>query len=465
MKAFQEKTKEIEEQAVHEAMRGMAIRTHQEGQYNNASEMQGMPSISSMPENIPGEMPPIPEGPYNDADYAMPPVDENGYVPEMEELPQAEDIIFGKASRAKEKKLKIKEIDANSGRITLEGRIVSSECRETKTGKGMLIFEIYDGTGVITCKSFAEDATKGNEILEKMKSAKAIKTTGKAGLDAYAGDITVMANIIAEISDDGLPPIPEEDDSSPLILGSAPVIKEPLVKIADLNPESGSVCIDGEIQAMEDKETKSGKVILSIDIYDGTSTMTCKAFLPGNSAKKIIKRLGSTPAIKLAGKAQMDTFSNELTVMANTIMVSEPKPKTVRMDNAEVKRVELHMHTKMSAMDAMTSATDLIKRAMKWGMKSIAITDHGVVQAFPEAYHLLGRDNPDMKVIYGVEAYLAPDKENSVTNAKGQPLDTTYCVLDLETTGFSAVTEKITEVGIMKVKDGKVNSTKSCRSY
>ncbi len=462
MKAFQEKTKEIEEQAVHEAMRGMEIRTHQEGQHNNASELQGMPSISTMSESTTGEMPPIPEGPYNDADYAMPSVDENGYVLEMEGLPQAEDIIFGKASRAKEKKLKIKEIDANSGRITLEGRIVNSECRETKTGKGMLIFEIYDGTGVITCKSFAEDATKGNEILEKMKSAKAIKTTGKAGLDAYAGDITVMANIIAEISDEGLPPIPEEDDSSPLILGSAPVIKEPLVKIADLNPESGSVCIDGEIQAMEDKETKSGKVILSIDIYDGTSTMTCKAFLPGNSAKKIIKRLGSTPAIKLAGKAQMDTFSNELTVMANTIMVSEPKPKTVRMDNAEVKRVELHMHTKMSAMDAMTSATDLIKRAMKWGMKSIAITDHGVVQAFPEAYHLLGRDNPDMKVIYGVEAYLAPDKENSVTNAKGQPLDTTYCVLDLETTGFSAVTEKITEVGIMKVKDGKVIDEFSC---
>ena len=135
MKAFQEKTKEIEDQAVHEAMRGMEIRTHQEGQHNNASELQGMPSISTMSESTTGEMPPIPEGPYNDVDYAMPSVDENGYVLEMEELPQAEDIIFGKASRAKEKKLKIKEIDANSGRITLEGRIVNSECRETKTGK------------------------------------------------------------------------------------------------------------------------------------------------------------------------------------------------------------------------------------------------------------------------------------------------------------------------------------------
>ena len=78
------------------------------------------------------------------------------------------------------------------------------------------------------------------------------------------------------------------------------------------------------------------------------------------------------------------------------------------------------------------------------------------MQAFPEAHKLLGRDNPDMKVIYGVEAYLAPDKKPSVTNAKGQSIDTTYCVLDLETTGFSPVTEKITEIGIMKLKDGKV---------
>ena len=443
VKAFQEKTKKIEEQAVHEAMRGIAIRTHQEEQYN-APEIQG-------------DIPSLPEGPYNDADYAMPPEAELGYMPEMEELPQAENIIFGKPSRAKEKKMKIKELDANSGRVTLEGRIVNSECRETKTGKGMLIYEIYDGTGIITCKSFAEDGAKGNEILEKIKSAKAIKTIGKAGFDSYAGDITVMANIIAEISDEGMPPLPEEDDSTPLILGSSMNISDPLVKIVDINPESGNVCIDGEIQAMEDKETKSGKVILSIDIYDGTSTMTCKAFLPGNSAKKIIKRLKGTKAIKLAGRAQMDTFSNELTVMANTIVVSEPLTKTKREDHAEVKRVELHMHTKMSAMDAMTSAEDLIKRAMSWGMKSIAITDHGVVQAFPEAYHLLGRDNQDMKVIYGVEAYLVPDKEKSVKNPRGQILeDATYCVLDLETTGISITTEKITEVGIMKVKNGEV---------
>ena len=463
-----EKAKQVQQKAIENVMREAmeAQRMAAEKQAQNSGEnMQNNhqqqshqnPSAQNYEQYPASEMPPIPEGVYNDVDYAMPTDADMGYIPEMPENEEPSNIIFGKPSRAKETLFKIKDITSNDSRVTIEGRIVSCECKETKTGKGMLIFEIYDGTGIMNCKAFAKDITEGNEVSEKIQSAKAIKVTGKSGMDAYAGDLTVMANIIIEISDEGMPQLPEEDTNSPLILGNSMNISDPLVKITDLNAESGNVCIDGEILGMEDKETKTGKVILSINIYDGTSTMTCKAFLPGKNAKNIVKRLGKTKAVKLAGRAQMDAFSNELTIMANTIVESTPLPKTTREDKAEVKRVELHMHTKMSAMDAMTSATDLIKRAMSWGMKSIAITDHGVVQAFPEAYHLLGRDNPDMKVIYGVEAYLVPDKEKSVKNPRGQVLDdATYCVLDLETTGISITTEKITEVGIMKVKNGEV---------
>ena len=463
-----EKAKQVQQKAIENVMREAmeAQRMAAEKQAQNSGEnMQNNhqqqshqnPSAQNYEQYPASEMPPIPEGVYNDVDYAMPTDADMGDIPEMPENEEPSNIIFGKPSRAKETLFKIKDITSNDSRVTIEGRIVSCECKETKTGKGMLIFEIYDGTGIMNCKAFAKDITEGNEVSEKIQSAKAIKVTGKSGMDAYAGDLTVMANIIIEISDEGMPQLPEEDTSSPLILGNSMNISDPLVKITDLNAESGNVCIDGEILGMEDKETKTGKVILSINIYDGTSTMTCKAFLPGKNAKNIVKRLGKTKAVKLAGRAQMDAFSNELTIMANTIVESTPLPKTTREDKAEVKRVELHMHTKMSAMDAMTSATDLIKRAMSWGMKSIAITDHGVVQAFPEAYHLLGRDNPDMKVIYGVEAYLVPDKEKSVKNPRGQVLnDATYCVLDLETTGISITTEKITEVGIMKVKNGEV---------
>ena len=414
------------------------------------------------------ENPTIPE--YNDVDYQMP-TDIEGYIPNEDEpniqengnYSEPQEYIMGKPSKAKEKHVNIKDITANDGRVTLEGRIVTSEVRETRSGKGMLIFDLYDGTGTITIKSFAKDLKEGQEMIEKIKNAKAIKVIGKAGLDTYAGDVTVIANTIMETNSD-VPELPdeEEQEETPLILGTSQNITEPLVKIEDLGVDDGKIALQGEVIYTEDRTLKSGKTLFSFDLYDGTSTITCKAFLNKETAKKTMKRIQNAPGLKISGTAQMDTFSNELTVMANTIVEAEGLKKVTRQDNSEVKRVELHMHTQMSQMDAMTSAKDLIKSALKWGMKSIAITDHGVVQAFPEAHKLLGYDNPDMKIIYGVEAYLAPDKNPVVANGKGQSIDTTYCVLDLETTGFSATTEKITEVGIMKLKDGEVIDEFSC---
>ena len=370
------------------------------------------------------------------------------------------DYIIGKPSKAKENHVKIKDINANSGKVTIEGRIAELDARDTKSGKKMIILDIYDGTGIMTCKSFCtmEESTI---VLEKLEKVKAIKIIGKAGLDTFAGDVTIIANSIIE-TDAEVPELPEEDNSSPLILGNSLTINEPLVKIKDLGVDDKKVSLEGEVINSEDRELKSGRVLYSFDLYDGTSTLTCKAFLDKKNAKKIMGRIKNAKAIKIAGTAQMDSFSHEQTVMAYTIIEIEPPKKEIRMDNAEEKRVELHMHTKMSQMDGMTSATDLIKRAMKWGMKSIAITDHGVVQAFPEAHKLLGFDNHDIKIIYGVEAYLAPDKVSPVSFSKGQSIDTTNCVLDLETTGFSFRTEKITEVGIMKVKNGEVIDEFSC---
>ncbi len=404
----------------------------------------------------------IPVQEYVEPDYQMP-TDED-YIPEEVEAevePVNMEYIMGKPSRAKEKHVMVKELGADSGRVTLEGRVVTADVRETKSGKGILIFDIYDGTGRITIKSFSKDLKEGKEMIEKIEHAKAIKAIGKAGLDSYAGDVTVIANTIIETETE-FPKMPEEDDSTPLIYGSSMNITEPLVKIDELGVDDGKISLQGEVIYSEDRTLKSGKTLFSFDLYDGTSTITCKAFLEKDRAKKTMKRITGAKGVKISGTASMDTFSNELTVMVNTIIETEGLKKEIRQDNSEVKRVELHMHTQMSQMDAMTSATDLIKRAMKWGMKSIAITDHGVVQSFPEAHKLLGYDNPDMKIIYGMEAYLAPDKNPAVENSKGQDLDTTYCVLDLETTGFSATTEKITEVGIMKLKNGEVIDEFSC---
>lgn len=247
-----------------------------------------------------------------------------------------------------------------------------------------------------------------------------------------------------------------------LILGRNANIKDPVIKITDITPNEGTPSIQGEISNVDAKELRSGKLLVSFDLYDGSSSMTCKSFVKPGDGDEVFSRLKKTKAVKLLGNAGYSNFSGEVEMIANTIIEVEPIKKAVRVDNAKVKRVELHMHTQMSQMDAVSSASDLIKRAMSWGMKSIAITDHGVVQSFPEAHKLLGRNNPDMKVIYGVEAYLAPDKKPSVTNSMGQSIDTTYCVLDLETTGFSAVTEKITEIGIMKLQGGKVIDKFAC---
>ncbi len=257
-------------------------------------------------------------------------------------------------------------------------------------------------------------------------------------------------------------PHDKEEETSPLIYGRSMKLKEQLVKIIDLSVDSGKVVLDGEILNIDSRELKNGKVLVMFDLYDGSSTITCKVFSDGDKSKALIGKLKGAKGVKLEGTAQFDPFAKELGVIANVIIESTGLKKQTRMDNSKEKRVELHMHTQMSQMDGMTSATDLLKRAAKWGMKSIAITDHGVVQAFPEAHHFCEK-NPDLKVIYGVEAYLAPDRTPVVSFPRGQDIDnTTYCVLDLETTGFSFRTEKITEIGIMKMKNGEVIDEFSC---
>ena len=443
MQKIVQKAKEAEEKEVNKIIEHIEMANKQLEQEN----------LKSLEDSYVGE---------EDPNY-MPPESMPYMVEEAPKVAEDEnqELILGKQTKAKENKVKIKDITPSDTSITLEGRVSNLEKRMTKSEKVLLIFELYDGTGTITCKSFTVPEDSQN-VITKLEEANTVKIIGKAGVDSYAGDVTVIGNTIYKTNNDQIPNKPEEDESTPLILGTSQNIQEKLTTVQELSADDGRVALQGEVIFMEPRELKSGKTLLSFDLYDGTSTLTCKAFLNKDQSKKVQGRIAKAKGIKIAGTAGMDSFSNELSVMANTIVETEGLKKEIRMDNSEHKRVELHMHTKMSQMDAMTSAKDLIKRAMKWGMKSIAITDHGVVQSFPEAHKLLGVDNPDMKVIYGVEAYLAPDNTKSVYNNKGQEINTTYCVLDLETTGFSAKTEKITEIGIMKVKNGEVIDEFSC---
>jgi len=254
----------------------------------------------------------------------------------------------------------------------------------------------------------------------------------------------------------------KQPEKTNLILGRNSNIKEPLTKVIDITVDSGKVALEGEVINTDSRELKNGKVLILFDLYDGSSTITCKAFAEADKAGEALSRIKSSKGIKLLGNAQFDPYAKELGVIANIIIETEGKAKQTRKDNAEVKRVELHMHTQMSQMDGVTSCADLLKRVVSWGMKSIAITDHGVVQAFPDAHKFLGKSGADIKVIYGVEAYLVPDGVSSVSLSKGQNIDTEYCVLDIETTGLSFRTEKITEFGAIKIKNGEIIDQFEC---
>ena len=257
----------------------------------------------------------------------------------------------------------------------------------------------------------------------------------------------------------------EEEKDTPLIMGRNMNVKGNPIKIKDISVDSDKVVIDGELIAdtMDSREIKNGeKVILMFNVYDGTSSITCKAFLDTDKFKAVSKRIKGSKGLKIDGIAKYDQFAKEITIMANTIIETQGTKKVKRMDDAVKKRVELHMHTQMSQMDAITPCADLVKRAVSWGWNAVAITDHGVVQSFPDAHKLLEKTGDDIKVLYGVEGYFVPDKDPGVFNSKGQSLDTEYCVLDLETTGISYKTEKITEVGIIKYKNGEVIDEFEC---
>ena len=202
-----------------------------------------------------------------------------------------------------------------------------------------------------------------------------------------------------------------EEEQTPLIVGRTANIKEQIVKIKDLTSDYGKVALQGKVIKTDSRELKNGKTLVMFDVYDGTSTITCKSFVEPEKLKKVLNRIKKGIRVKLQGNAQYDNFAKEIGVIANIVIELPQQEEIRRMDNSEIKRVELHLHTQMSQMDAVTPAKELIKRAAAWGMKSIAITDHGVVQAFPEAKHAVDDLGLDIKVIYGVEAYFVPDDE------------------------------------------------------
>ena len=239
-------------------------------------------------------------------------------------------------------------------------------------------------------------------------------------------------------------------------------------KLSDVFEGTGETVVRGQIMTMEDRETRTGKFIVTMEITDFTDSIAVKLFLGDENAKKeFYGKVKKNSFVRVKGVAKYDTYDRQVEISSVEGMRLIPA-FTVgekRKDTAVDKRVELHCHTNMSDMDGVSKCGKIVRRAYEWGHKAIAITDHGVVQAFPDAWHEYcdikkeckreGKEC-DFKVIYGVEAYLVDDLKDMIVNPRGQKLDDTYVVFDLETTGFSAKSDKIIEIGAVKVTNGKI---------
>lgn len=227
------------------------------------------------------------------------------------------------------------------------------------------------------------------------------------------------------------------------------------INIEEIWGEMGEVTIRGKVRALETREIRNERTIVSFEITDFTDTIKVKMFVHNEQLAELTGDLKVGAFLKLKGVTVNDTFDRELTIGSVVGVMKIPDFTTARMDNSARKRVELHCHTKMSDMDGVSDVKDIIRRAKKWGHRALAITDHGCVQAFPDANHALDHGD-DFKVIYGVEGYLVDDLKEIVTDGKGQTLDAAYVVFDIETTGFSPVTNRIIEIGAVKVESGQI---------
>ena len=249
--------------------------------------------------------------------------------------------------------------------------------------------------------------------------------------------------------------IASDNISKGIIIGKE--ISGNISKIIDTKIEGEKVIIEGEIFNLDAREIKGEKYVVSFDITDYSDSTTVKFFVDKKIYDKEINDVLKSGVkkgtyFKVKGEVQFDKYAKELNIMSRDISLGERPIE--KMDNAEEKRVELHLHTQMSSMDGMTNVKKLIERAAKWGHKAIAVTDHGVVQAFPDAMDEAKKQG--IKVIYGVEGYIVDDLGTAVIKPRGQGFDETFIVFDIETTGLSNESDRITEIGAVKIRNNQI---------
>ncbi|GAB6088194.1 PolC-type DNA polymerase III [Alkaliphilus crotonatoxidans] len=240
-----------------------------------------------------------------------------------------------------------------------------------------------------------------------------------------------------------------KDGSSPVLLGK-PFMGEVLA-LSEIQGELAKIIVEGEIIDFEARDLNSGKKIYTIQITDYTNSITIKIFERKSLIADFEATLKKGQWLRVRGDVVFDKYQREYVIMASDLMAIKKEPS---IDPCERKRVELHLHTQMSSMDGVSNTASLVKQAAQWGHKAIAITDHGVVQAFPEAMEA-GKKH-GIKIIYGMEGYLVNDEADLIEGNTAYDLMDEYVVFDIETTGLSNKNDKITEIGAVKVREGRI---------
>ncbi len=357
---------------------------------------------------------------------------------------------------------------------------ISVQYKEKKTGryKEEDDFKVARQVAEIASKAKGSSESVGNKE-EETKEQNPVEIKKEEGIAASTGRVSASDGVIrkglkrkGEFSKSEWKRPVKHSENPDVLYGKD--FEDEAMPIEEIIGEIGEVVIRGKIIHFDQREIKNEKTILMFDVTDFTDTMTIKIFVRNDQVSEIKEGIKEGAFVKLKGITMMDKFDKELTIGSLMGIKKIPDFTTSRSDNSIRKRVELHCHTKMSDMDGVSEAKDIVKRAYKWGHPAIAITDHGVVQSFPDANHVwedlwkaeknkrkeAGESNPDkqdfFKIIYGMEAYLVDDLKEIVTGDTGLDLTSDFVVFDIETTGFSPVNNRIIEIGAVKISGGTI---------
>ena len=286
-----------------------------------------------------------------------------------------------------------------------------------------------------------------SSLCERLKEDYGLETA--AIIPEYPRPKNMAVGSFTEKSPDGSAP------KGDVLFGKA--IKQKPVPMETLSLESGRVTVEGDVIAVTSRSlAKKGSAVLCFDITDRTNSVRVSRFLRSEDDQSVINKINVGDHLAVQGEIIYSKYDDDMVLDPRNIVKGK---KYIRPDNAEEKRVELHLHTRFSALDALTDPAAAVKRAAHWGMPAIAVTDHGVAQAFPDMWKA-GKKN-GVKIIYGLEAYFVNDMDgNSAVMGKSKlPLDTEFVAFDIETTGLNALNDRMTEIGAIKFSGGEIIDT------